>query len=109
MRADRAAARQIMSQGEFLEVFCDTPIETCEQRDVKGLYRKARAGMIAEFTGISSPYEPPVDPELRVATNNKNIDACADDVLELLRERGVIPAEVGPAAIGSGKPRSRAA
>jgi adenylylsulfate kinase len=109
MREDRTAARQIMPQGQFLEVFCDSPLETCEQRDVKGLYGAARAGMIAEFTGISSPYEPPVDPELRVSTGEKNIDECVDQVLELLRARGVIPAAVVPAAIGSGKPRSRAA
>ena len=89
-RDDRAAARKIAPHGDFIEIFCDSPIEVCEERDVKGLYKRARAGEIPEFTGISSPYEPPLKPELRVATAEDPIDACVDQIMSLLTERGVL-------------------
>ena len=88
-RHDRELARQIFPHGEFLEIYCDCPIEICEQRDVKGLYQKARAGEIKEFTGISSPYEAPLNPELRVTTGAEEIDQSVRHVLELLQSRDV--------------------
>jgi adenylylsulfate kinase len=90
-RSDRARVREALPEGGFLEVFVDCPLEVCEQRDVKGLYKKARAGAIAEFTGISSPYEPPLAPELRVATASLSLEACVAQVLALLEARSVIP------------------
>jgi len=68
-RADRDQARKIMDEGEFLEVFVDCPVEVCEQRDPKGHYRKARAGEMKEFTGVSAPYEPPLSPDVVVRTD----------------------------------------
>ena len=69
-RADRERVRGMVEHGDFIEIYCDAPIEVCESRDVKGMYKKARAGQIAEFTGISSPYEAPENPELTVNTGN---------------------------------------
>jgi adenylylsulfate kinase-like enzyme len=77
--------------GEFIEVFVDCPLEICEQRDPKGLYRKARSGALSEFTGISAPYEPPDAPELRIATGTRPLDDCVSDVLAALEGRGLIP------------------
>ncbi len=91
-RSDRARVRGLLPEGDFLEVFVDCPLEVCEGRDVKGLYQKARAGRIADFTGISAPYEPPLAAELRVATAELPLAACVAQVLELLERRGVIPA-----------------
>jgi adenylylsulfate kinase len=90
-REDRARVRALLPAGGFLEVFVDCPLEVCEQRDVKGLYRKARAGEIPDFTGISAPYEPPVEAELRVATAETPLEASTGQVLGLLESRGVIP------------------
>ncbi len=81
--ADRDAVRALHPQGSFVEVFVDTPIEVCEARDVKGLYAKARAGEIPEFTGISAPYESPVDPEITVDTSNP-LDECVAQVIAQL-------------------------
>lgn len=81
--ADRDAVRRLHPEGSFVEVFVDTPLEVCESRDVKGLYAKARAGEIPEFTGISAPYEPPVDPELRIDTQ-KPLDECVAEVISYL-------------------------
>ncbi len=80
-RSERDMARALFAEGEFVEVFVDTPIELCEQRDVKGLYAKARAGQLPNFTGISSPYEAPLHPELHLQTVQQNIDALAEMVL----------------------------
>lgn len=80
---DRNAVRALHPEGAFVEVFVDTPIEVCEARDVKGLYAKARAGEIPEFTGISAPYEPPVTPELRIDTTQP-IDACVSELIGFL-------------------------
>ena len=91
-RADRARARALLPPGGFLEVFVDAPLELCEQRDPKGLYRKARAGEIPEFTGISAPYEPPTAPEVRIATGTRPLDACVAELLAFLQSRGTIPA-----------------
>lgn len=88
-REDRDRARQIFPHGEFLEIFCDCPIEICEDRDVKGLYKKARAGEVKEFTGISSPYEAPLKPELKINTGTQSLKECVDQVMTLLDSRGV--------------------
>lgn len=87
-RADRDKARQLI-QGDFVEIYCDCSLEVCEERDVKGLYRKARAGEIKHFTGISSPYEIPENPELSINTGGKTIEECAAEVLAYLVKRGV--------------------
>ena len=89
-KADRAAVRKLMPHGDFIEVFCDCSIDTCEDRDVKGLYKKARAGEIPHFTGISSPYEVPEKPELAVNTDELSLEDSVNKVIELLLERGVI-------------------
>ena len=77
--------------GAFVEVFVDTPLAVCEQRDPKGLYARARAGEIPLFTGISAPYEAPVQPELRLVTAGRDIDDCAEEVIAMLVERGLVP------------------
>lgn len=82
--ADRDSVRALHPEGAFVEVFVDTPLEVCEARDVKGLYAKARAGEIPEFTGVSAPYEPPSDPEIRVDTTQP-LDTCVARIIEHLR------------------------
>lgn len=89
-KSDRARVRNILQHGDFFEIYCDTPIEICEQRDVKGLYKKARAGVIGNFTGISSPYEVPTNPELSVMTGTMELEKCVDQVILLLERRGVL-------------------
>jgi bifunctional enzyme CysN/CysC len=91
-RAERALARGLLEEGEFIEIHVDTPLEVAESRDVKGLYRKARRGELKNFTGIDSPYEAPLMPELRLDTGTLSADEAADAVLALLRERGLIGA-----------------
>lgn len=86
--ADRNRVRELVPSGRFIEVFVDTPLEVCEARDPKGLYKKARAGVIADFTGISAPYEAPVRAEVHLKTHGKSIDACAVEVVEGIRARG---------------------
>ena len=90
-RAERALARKLVPHGDFIEIYCNCELTICEQRDVKGLYQKARQGEIKHFTGISSPYESPEKPELIVDTGAFALEACVDQVLDLLRARGVIP------------------
>ncbi|MCH8502438.1 MAG: adenylyl-sulfate kinase [Aliidiomarina sp.] len=89
--ADRAQARSLAGQ-RFIEVFVDTPLETCEQRDPKGLYKKARAGDIPHFTGISSPYEAPENPEIHLRTAEMSVEGAADQVVAYLRSRGIVTA-----------------
>jgi len=89
-RSDRERVRSLVPHGDFLEIYCDSPLEVCEGRDVKGLYKRARAGEIKDFTGISSPYEAPVDPELAVETGALSIEDSVAKVMELLRERGIV-------------------
>ncbi len=90
-RIDRDNARALFSQGDFIEVFVDTPLDVCEQRDPKGMYKKARAGQIAQFTGIDSPYEPPLEPELVVNTGGRTVEECIEQItgylLPLLKNR----------------------
>lgn len=89
-RADRERVRGILGHGDFIEIYCDAPIEICESRDVKGMYKKARAGLIADFTGISSPYEVPENPELSVNTGDAELDECVKRVIAEMQQRGVI-------------------
>jgi adenylylsulfate kinase len=90
-RADRDQVRAIMQPGDFIEVFVDCPVEVCEQRDVKGLYKKARAGEIKEFTGISAPYEAPAKPELVIETSGQSVEESALQILAYLERQGIIP------------------
>jgi len=83
-RAERAMVRSLLPHGEFFEIFVDTPIEEAERRDVKGLYKKARAGEIANFTGISSPYEPPLAPEIRIDTTRTSPEEAAEQIVEAI-------------------------
>ena len=88
--SDRQRVRNMVAHGDFIEVYCDTPIEVCESRDVKGMYKKARAGLINEFTGISSPYEAPKNPEITAATGTNDISDCVQQVLHEMTLRGII-------------------
>ncbi|MCP9469332.1 MAG: adenylyl-sulfate kinase [Nitrospira sp.] len=89
-RADRERVRKMVKEGEFLEIYCNAPIEVCEARDVKGMYKKARAGEIAEFTGVSSPYEAPERPDLVVETGRLDLEECIRLVMNELERRDVI-------------------
>ncbi len=91
-RSERQFARSLVDDGEFIEVFIDTPIEVCEQRDVKGLYKKARAGEIANFTGIDSPYEAPTNAEITVNTSDQTAEQAAEVIVAKLEEFGVLGA-----------------
>jgi bifunctional enzyme CysN/CysC len=90
LRSQRELARRLLPEGEFIEIHVDAPLALAEQRDVKGLYAKARRGEIPAFTGIDAPYEAPEGPELRLDTSSLDAEACADRVVALLRERGLI-------------------
>jgi bifunctional enzyme CysN/CysC len=89
-RSERRMARDLLPEGEFLEVFVDTPLAVAEQRDVKGLYKKARRGEIPHFTGISSPYEAPEDPELHIDTTALSSEQAAEQIVEALEQRGLL-------------------
>lgn len=89
-RADRDNARNLHEKGNFIEVFVDAPLSVLEDRDPKGLYKKARAGQIPEFTGISAPYEAPENPEIHLDTSKMNVEECADTVIQYLEEKGII-------------------
>lgn len=90
-REDRDKARTLLPDGRFIEVFIDTPLEVCESRDPKGLYKKARAGEITNLTGIGAPYEAPLSPELRVDTSAHDPSASAGLIIEYLESRGIVP------------------
>jgi adenylylsulfate kinase len=94
-RADRERVRSLVPHGDFLEIYCHCPLEVCEARDVKGLYKRARSGEIKDFTGISSPYEEPEHPELVVDTGILTLEESVVKVVELLHERGVIGRDQG--------------
>ncbi|SEQ02493.1 bifunctional enzyme CysN/CysC [Ectothiorhodospira magna] len=89
-RSERRMARELMQEGEFIEIFVDTPLDVAEARDPKGLYKKARRGVLKNFTGIDSAYEAPENPELRLDTTRLSQEEAADAVIELLRERQLI-------------------
>jgi adenylylsulfate kinase len=90
-RADRDRVRAMAMQGEFIEIYCHCPVEVCETRDVKGLYQRARTGEVKDFTGISSPYEAPLTPELTVDTATQPLAACVAQVLDYLHRCGLLP------------------
>jgi len=89
-RADRDRVRALASDGDFIEVYCRASVNVCESRDVKGLYARARAGEIRNFTGISSPYEEPGNPEITVDTGTKPLDECVEQVLVYLHDAGIV-------------------
>jgi adenylylsulfate kinase len=89
-RRDRDMVRASMPEGDFIEVYIKCPLEQCEERDVKGLYKKARAGQISDFTGISSPYEAPENPEVVIDTSQQSIDAAVEVLVDYCRQRGII-------------------
>lgn len=89
-RAERQMARALLEEDEFLEVYVETPLAVAEQRDPKGLYKKARSGDLKNFTGIDSPYEQPRNPEMLVDTSSMSAEQCAEQIIRILRERGVI-------------------
>ncbi len=89
--SDRRKAREIIGDGSFIEIYVNTPMEECERRDVKGLYAAARAGKIENFTGISSPYEPPEHPEISIDTSDRTVEECVDELMEQL-----VPYLTGP-------------
>ncbi|BBZ51466.1 adenylyl-sulfate kinase [Mycobacterium heidelbergense] len=93
-RRDRDAVRATLANGDFMEIFIDTPIEVCKKRDPKGLYKKVRIGEITGFTGIDAPYEPPSKPEWTLDGGNKDADSLADEVVSHLGAADIIP---GPA------------
>lgn len=89
-RKDREFARSLVLEGKFIEIHVDCPVEVCENRDVKGLYQKARQGIIKDFTGITAPYEKPDNPEIILKTAEQSIETCAIQVIKYLQERGFI-------------------
>ncbi len=92
-RADREQARALIAEDRFVEVFVECPLDVCEERDTKGLYKKARAGEIKEFTGISAPYEPPLHPEVTVNTAELSLEECAQKVVSFLEKTDLVPTE----------------
>jgi adenylylsulfate kinase len=89
-RIDRDRVRASLAQGDFIEIFVDAPLEICEKRDPKGLYKKARAGELKGFTGIDDPYEPPAKPEMVLDAAKKSADQLADEVIAYLKKSGKI-------------------
>ena len=89
-KAERAIAKNLMPPGDFIEIYCYCPLAVCEQRDVKGLYKKARLGEIKDFTGISSPYEAPDDPDLRLDTHQLTLEQSVQQVIALLHSRNIL-------------------
>jgi adenylylsulfate kinase len=87
---DRGEARQLISNEDFIEIYCKASIETCETRDVKGLYKRARAGEIINYTGIDSPYEVPENPELTIDTDNQSLEGSVSTILSFLKSNGII-------------------
>ncbi len=89
-RADRKKARDLANEGEFIEIFCRCSVEACEKRDQKGLYEKARAGEVREFTGISAPYEEPENPEITLDTDKETIREGVEKIISYLQKNGLI-------------------
>jgi len=90
LKEDRDMAKEIIGYDNLIEIYCDCPLEVCEQRDVKGLYKKARAGEIKNYTGISAPYEVPENPDVVLDTANTSIRQCVNLLINELRERDII-------------------
>lgn len=92
-RADRELVRSLIGDKSFIEIYCRCPLAVCEERDVKGHYRRAKLGEIKEFTGISSPYEEPEQPDLVLQTDVMSLEKCVNEVVRLLADRGVISSQ----------------
>jgi len=90
LKADRDKVKEIVGSENLLEVYCNCSLEICEQHDVKGLYKKAREGKIKNYTGISSPYEAPENPDIELNTGTRPLRDCVNDIINELRERGII-------------------
>ncbi|MGH8498014.1 MAG: adenylyl-sulfate kinase, partial [Methylococcales bacterium] len=88
--SDRQLVRSLVERGDFIEIYCDASVSVCESRDPKGLYKKARVGQIQQFTGISSPYEIPRNPEVIVPTGTESLDCCADKIINYLLQNNMI-------------------
>ena len=88
-REDRAKVRELISQGDFIEIYCKASLEICEKRDVKGLYKRARAGEIKNYTGIDSPYEVPKNPELIIDTDKESLEESVSKIFSFLESKGV--------------------
>ena len=88
--SDRLLVRNLFEKNRFLEVYVDASLETCEQRDPKGLYKKARSGEIDDFTGISSRYERPINPEIHVINNNVSLDKISDEIITYLKKNNYL-------------------
>ena len=89
-REDRIAVRNLIPEGDFIEIYCKASLETCETRDIKGLYKRARAGEINNYTGINSPYEEPINPELIIDTDKEELDASVSRIISLLQTKAII-------------------
>ncbi len=89
-RADREKARQTAGESDFIEIYLDVPLAVCEQRDPKNLYKKARAGEITDFTGISAPYEAPTNPDIRLDTSSVDVTSCVDEIMKYIQKKGII-------------------
>jgi len=89
-REDRRNVRKLLSRDDFIEIYCNASLETCEARDVKGLYKRARAGEIKNYTGIDSPYEEPISPELVVNTGNESLEESVIKVIDYLKSKNII-------------------
>ena len=89
-REDRAAVRNLISNGDFIEIYCKASLKTCEERDVKGLYKRARAGEIKNYTGIDSPYEAPENPELIIDTDKETLDESVSKIYSFLERKAII-------------------
>ena len=89
-KKDRNLVRQLISQGDFIEIYCKASLEVCELRDIKGLYQRARSGKIKNYTGIDSPYEAPDNPELVIDTDSESLEESVTKVIDLLKSKGII-------------------
>jgi len=89
-KEDRNLVRQLLTQGDFIEIYCNASLEVCESRDVKGLYKRARAGEIKNYTGIDSPYEAPDNPELVINTESESLEESIAKVIDFLKSKGII-------------------
>lgn len=88
-RSDRRRVRELVGEDDFIEIYCRCSLQTCEQRDVKGMYKKARRGEISDFTGISSPYEEPEQAEITVDTDSHSVEECVDQIIDRLDDLGM--------------------
>ena len=91
LKEERANIRRLFARDDFIEVYCNASLDVCETRDTKGMYKKAREGKILDFTGVSSPYEAPISPDITVNTGTKKLEDCVYDVIDELKKRGLVP------------------